>query len=102
MAAVSKYDDWVSTFEPVKNEIDANASGEGCMYETFGEELLAVLAANKVNANTVWTLIEDDEGELAISAGLRTINRQGYFITKNAFDPANPEHVKNFSEVPYD
>ena len=32
-------DDFISTFQPMQNEFNQNASFDGCMFETYGKEL---------------------------------------------------------------
>ena len=81
---VMSYDDWFAKYKPVKNIIARNSEGygfEGCMFETFGEELNHV---RKTNPKNVWTLL-DNEGTWEISSGLRVVNRLGYFITEVPF-----------------
>ena len=73
-------------FTRVENHIDTNAGWDGCMFETFGEELEYVrMMAQK--GNRVWTLIEgDDDDFLYISNGMRLVNRMGYFITREEWE----------------
>jgi hypothetical protein len=61
-------------------------SWNGCMYETYGEELDYVI---KQPSNRIWTIIEED-GVMYISAGYHIVNRLGYFITN--------EEITDFSE----
>ena len=71
------YDDFVETYRPIQNHIDTNASFDGMMFETFGDERDFV---REQDPNTIWTLIEED-GDLFVSAGWHFVNRLGYFIT---------------------
>lgn len=72
-------------FTPVENHIDDNASWNGAMFETFGEELEYVkMKAQK--GNNVWTLIEGDDDTWYISNGMRLVNRIGYFITREEWE----------------
>ena len=72
-------------FTPVENHIDDNASWNGAMFETFGEELEYVkMKAQK--GNNVWTLIEGDDDTWYISNGMRLVNRMGYFITREEWE----------------
>lgn len=95
MARRTQFQIWKDTFKPIKNDIDENASGDGCMFETFGAELDKVVAANKADPGKVWTLLDVD-GDLYIGQGYHHVNRMGYFITEVAYDPANPDHVKRY------
>jgi len=77
-------------FELVPNTLDDNASFDGFMYETFGDELLIVQQMAK--ENRVITIIEGDEevenefGEPTLDmfyvSGMHLVNRIGYLITK--------------------
>lgn len=72
--------DWrsfVSTFRPLPNPLDANASFDGFMLETFGPELAHVLAQPAAH---VWTVLDCD-GSSVIASGLHHVNRLGYIIT---------------------
>lgn len=77
-------------FELVDNHIDTNASFDGKMFETFGEEIDFVLEMAK--QNRVITIVESDSEEEVndsdeISAcmyyvsGYHMVNRIGYLIT---------------------
>lgn len=113
---VLNFEQFCEEFRPVNNHIDKNASfqdenGDGIMFETFGEELLAVQAANPL---CVWTLVDgadfddqdllalgitkDDDGSFLkedgepaetslLSNGQHLCNRIGYFITEKPAEP---------------
>ena len=66
-----------------KNGIDKNSSSEGHMFETYGTELDAVLAAHKKDPKRVATLLDCD-GKTYICSGYHLVNRLGYFIGKAA------------------
>lgn len=88
-------------FKPIKNHLDNNASWDGMLFETFGEELdFCFKLAQK--ENRVWTIIEcdneeyeyDDEDEendlyeptcLHIISGFHYVNRVGFFVTENPY-----------------
>lgn len=77
-------------FKPIKNMIDTNASGDGCMFETYGKELEYVQHVNDVAPGTVWTLVDCDDN-LRIVNGYQFVNRIGYFITEIEC-PADEQH----------
>lgn len=79
--ATMQHRTWEKKFKPIKNMIDTNASGDGCMFETFGKELEYVQHVNNVAPATVWTLADCD-GSLRITNGYHFVNRIGYFITE--------------------
>jgi hypothetical protein len=76
-------EEWVAQYKPIVNTIDPEASWDGTMYETYGQELLAVQNADP---NCVWTYLDTDNGT-AISAGMGYVNRIGYFITEVPHEP---------------
>ena len=71
------YDDWFDLYRPIKNGFDNSAGYDGCLFETYGDELAVVQDANP---NCVWTLVETD-GVLYVAEGFHIVNRLGYFIT---------------------
>jgi hypothetical protein len=82
-----KYTDrfkWEEEYKPIKNHLDDNASEDGFMFETFGEEEMYVLRINYTEPNRVWTVLTDDFGELCIVNGWHWVNRIGYIITEKA------------------
>lgn len=78
-------------YELIENHIDDNASFNGCMFETYGDELLFV--KEMVKQNRVITIIESDCEEcdefeedapmcLYYVSGYHFVNRLGFLITK--------------------
>ena len=52
-------------------------------YETYGSDLQYV---RNQPENIVWTMLDNDEGEIYIAAGYRVVNRLGYILTEQAWD----------------
>lgn len=73
---------WEEKYKPIKNHLDDNASWDGTMFETYGEELAFVKAQAP---NTIWTYGEEDD-KFYIQAGWHYVNRLGYFITEVPFE----------------
>ena len=71
-----------SKYHPVKNHMDGNAAYDGCMFETFGDEIQYVLSINKTAPKKVWTIIDNNDGWTGICAGYHIVNRLGYMITE--------------------
>lgn len=69
---------WRAEYRPLPNHVDPNASYDGLLFETYGDELKAV---RETPGPHVWTLIEED-GEQFIVSGYRHVNRLGYFVTE--------------------
>jgi hypothetical protein len=78
------YDDWVDQYQPIENPFDKDAGYEGCMFETYGEENEFVL--DKLNRNTVWTLITGDNEDSWVIPGYHIVNRMGFFITTKPWE----------------
>lgn len=74
-------DKFIDDFKPTTNTIEKNASFNGWMYETYGEELKAVEAAFEKDPGTVWTIVESD-GIVSYTNGMHYVNRLGYIITE--------------------
>lgn len=88
------YEDFLNEFKPIKNYLDDNASGDGCGFETYGDELEAVKAAWAKNPGKVWTVV-DAGGTSYISEGYRHVDRMFYFITNK------PAEAGRCYEIPY-
>lgn len=77
-------------YELIENHLEDNTSFDGCLFETYGDELLVVQQMAK--ENRVITIIEGDEeienefGEPTLNmyyvSGMHLVNRIGYLITK--------------------
>lgn len=103
-------DEFYEKYKPIKNHIDDNASWDGCLYETFGDEVQYCFELSK-KENRVWTIIEcdnvqeeditgdieynqdlneDDENYdgpcLYIVSGFHYVNRQGFLITEVPYE----------------
>jgi hypothetical protein len=75
------YDEFFNTYNPIKNHLDTNASLNGCMFETFGEELDYVKAQpNKL----IWTYCDDGDTAYLVS-GFHLVNRLGYLVGSKPF-----------------
>ena len=77
-------DQFYEEYKPIKNHLDDNASFDGCMFETYGEEVQYVFELAK-KENRVWTIIEGDDG-MCFSAGFHYVNRLGFLITEKPYD----------------
>ena len=93
-------DDFLARFKPVPNPIDPGAGFDGCLFETFGDDLAYVQAQDP---NLVWTVLDSD-GQLSIASGFHVVNRLGYLI---ASVPVAPDHIysvacEDLTEVDHD
>ena len=76
------FDEWCETYKPIKNHIDTNASFDGEMFETYGDEVEFVKAQDE---NRIWMYGDGDDGGSYIWSGWGFVNRIGYFITEVPF-----------------
>jgi hypothetical protein len=76
------YEDFVQTYKPITNHLDLNASFDGYMFETYGEEVEFVRAQDE---NRIWMYGDGDNGSY-IWSGWGFVNRIGYFITEVPFE----------------
>ena len=77
-------DEWEATYKPIYNHIDTNASfqddsGNGIMFETYGDEVAFVKSQSPAN---IWMYGSGDDGGTYIWNGWGFVNRLGYFITE--------------------
>ena len=77
------FDEWLTTYKPITNHIDTNASfdnGEGgIMFETYGDEVEFVKSQSP---DKIWMYGDGDDGGSYIWSGWGFVNRLGYFITE--------------------
>jgi len=73
------YDEWVNTYKPIINHIDTNASFDGMMFETYGDEVDFV---KEQDVYHIWTYGDGDDGGSYVWNGWSFVNRIGYFITE--------------------
>lgn len=101
MAVQPNCSDFSDKYNVIVNHIDTNAgftgynydSEDGCLFETFGEEIAFVLKTHSENPKKIWTIIEGDNGEMYICAGYHIVNRIGYFITETEWENAEEEYI---------
>jgi len=75
-------DEFESKFTMTKNHLEPNASLDGCMYETYGEEVEYI--ASLANSKRVWTFIEAEDNVYFVT-GMHFVNRLGYFVTTEPY-----------------
>lgn len=76
------FDEWCEEYKPIKNHIDTNASFDGYMFETYGDEVEFVKSQSPKN---IWMYGDGDDGGSYIWSGWGFVNRIGYFITDKPF-----------------
>jgi hypothetical protein len=76
----TNYDVWAEEHKPVPSSEDARF--DGCMFETFGDDLFRVMQAD---TDKVWSVIEDDNGNECVITGMHVVNIVGYLITTKAW-----------------
>jgi hypothetical protein len=81
---VTVEDEFDQQYPLLTNHLNPNASwafgesGGGCLFETFGEELAFV---RRQAPETIWTLIDGEDGDVYIVSGFHFVNRVGYLIS---------------------
>lgn len=72
-------DTFFEVYKPIKNPFDSNASFDGHMFETYGEEVEFV---KQQDESKIWMFGDGDDGGGYIWSGWGFVNRIGYFITE--------------------
>ena len=67
-------------FKFMVNNYDENASFDGLMFETYGDEVEFVKSQSP---DKIWMYGQGDDGGLYIWSGWGFVNRIGYFISEN-------------------
>ena len=78
-------------FKFMVNNYDENASFDGLMFETYGDEVEYVKSKPH---NRIWTYGDGDDGGLYIWSGWSFVNRIGYFITEVPCPPDTTIQIK--------
>ena len=78
-------DTFLQRFPMRPNHLANDAPFDGCMFETYGEELAFV---REQNMRCVWTVLDCD-GDLSIMNGFRFVNRIGYLVSTIAVEDGN-------------
>ena len=100
MTLLITHGEWVTQFKPIINPLDRRASFDGTMYETYGDQVELV---RRTVPSQIWTLKTTEDGDTEyISAGWSTVNRIGYFITKNSWVDRDIEVVIDADEHLYE
>ena len=73
------FDEWCDVYKPIQNHIDTNASFDGAMFETYGDEVAFV---KEQDGSYIWTYGDGDNGGSYVWNGWSFVNRIGYFITE--------------------
>lgn len=81
-------------YKPIKNHLDDNASFNGLMFETYGEELEYVKAQPN---NKIWTYCDDGENGW-LSTGFHLVNRLGYVICQEPWTEDAEVHLYSLED----
>lgn len=84
------FEEWVETYKPISNHIENNASFDGLMFETYGDEVEFVKSQSPEN---IWMYGDGDNGSY-IWSGWGFVNRLGYFITEVPCPPDTDIQIK--------
>ena len=83
------FEEWEDAYQPVANILSQDASFGGLLFESYGADLAMVNAVADARPNSVWTVVDGDNGHRFLSAGYHFVNRCGYFLTANPWTDAN-------------
>ena len=86
-----EYEDFVATYKPILNHLNKNASFDGMMFETYGDEVEFVKSISPAN---IWMYGDGDSGGSYIWSGWGYVNRLGYFITEIPCPPDTDIQIK--------
>jgi len=109
-------DDFYDKYRPIKNHLDPDAGWDGCLYETFSDELEYCFELSK-KENRVWTILECDDIEheaddelddifdenqdddyeptcFVIVSGFHYVNRIGFFVTEIPYEDNEDIYIK--------
>lgn len=74
-------DQWIESYRPLPHPKGANhgfeINGECCLIDTDEADIISA-----VPPKHLWTLLENDEGDLLVAAGDHRVNRIGYLNTR--------------------
>lgn len=78
-------DEFDSQYPLIVNRLNPSAGWAfddqiGCLFETHGPEFEFV---RQQDPQRVWTLVDADDGHLAVISGLHYVNRIGYLISES-------------------
>lgn len=76
------YDEWAEKFKLKKNALVDDAPFDGCLFETYGREEAQIKELLEACPRCVWTIVEDDDGNLIVVDGWHYVNRFGYLVTE--------------------
>lgn len=74
-------EEFIETYKPIKNPFVQDSSYDGCMFETYGEEVEYV-KSSEFSDTQIWAIINCENEEMWIIPGYHFVNCFGYFITE--------------------
>ena len=81
-------DQFFEQYKPVRNpNADESEAFNGTMFDNYRDAFDA-LGEDRLFSQNGWTLTEENDVRV-IQSGFHYVNRLGYFITENPFDPAD-------------
>jgi len=80
MATQLNWDEFLEKYKPIQNHIDNNASYNGCLFETYGNEYQYIQSIAENYPNRIWTILSD--GNVEAVSGWHYVNRLGYMVTE--------------------
>lgn len=87
-AGALTYSEWENIYEPIKNNIEPNASVDGFLFDRGTLEWEFVKKNNAARPGSVWTYLsmDGDQGRHChIVPGIHIVNALGYLVTKQTY-----------------
>ena len=75
-----------------------NGSWNGCMFETYGQDLAFV---SEHPNSKIWTIVDGDFDSINIIPGFHFVNREGYLITKEDCKDETIDYV-DFNDIHFE
>jgi len=94
-------DEWIAEYRPMPHPLGEehgfDVDGKACLIEAYETKAL-----ERVPHRQLWALVENDEGDMVIVAGMRKINVIGYLQTEESWEVGDemtePEALHEDSE----
>lgn len=79
MSTTISVEEWEEQYTPMRNHMNPEASWNGTMFETYGDEVKFIYDFDSTH---IWTYCDGDDGGTYLVSGRHYVNRIGYFITE--------------------
>ena len=77
-------------YKPLKHPLGKDYGYDGCLIETYGEDVELIVNQCRTDPTRVWTVLDSDE----VVAGWHFVNRLGYIITELPWESGDTWYKK--------